>query len=169
MFGQAIGKTMPHGYAGSYSRQPDTIIDTHPLEGTDNVTFGAAVVVGTNGAVKAVSGSSTAADFIGIALREVKSATDYLNQNTGAYVPTDAVAVLKRGCANVICQNGTPAFDGAVYMRIAANASYPNAVIGGFEATADGANTVELTNVKWKGAADVNGVAELRILTTTHA
>lgn len=169
MFGQAIGKTMPHGYAGSYSRQPDTIIDTHPLEGADNVAFGAAVVVGTNGAVKAVGGSNTAADFIGVALREVKSATDYLNQNVGKYVPNDAVAVLKRGCANVICQNGTPAFDGPVYMRIAANASYPNAVIGGFEAAADGANTVELTNVKWKGAADVNGVAELRILTTTHA
>jgi hypothetical protein len=54
-------------------------------------------------------------------------------------------------------------------MRVAANASYPNAVVGGFEAAADSTNSVKLTNVKWKGAADANGVAELRILTPLHA
>ena len=32
MKGQVIGKTMPHGYAGSYSRQADMIVDTHPCE-----------------------------------------------------------------------------------------------------------------------------------------
>lgn len=168
-FVQAIGKTMFHGFAGSYSRQPDTIIDTHPLGGTDIVPFGQAVVADGNGTLAKVGGSATAADIIGIALRETKSATDYLNQSVGAYAPGDAVPVLKRGCANVFCQNGTPAYDGAVYVRIAANASYPNAVIGGFEAVADGGNTIELTNFKWKGAADVNGIAELRILTATHA
>lgn len=168
-FVQNIGKTMPHGFAGSYSRQPDTIIDTHPLAGSANIAFGLAVVPGTAGAVAPVSGTTTAAQFLGIALRETKSAVNYLNQSEGAYVPGDAVPVLKRGCANVICQNGTPAFDGAVYLRIAANSSYPNAVVGGFEAAADGANSVQLTNVKWKGTADANGVAEVRILTTLHA
>ena len=81
----------------------------------------------------------------------------------------DAVPVIKRGCVNVICQNGTAAVDGDVYLRITANASYPNAVVGGFEAAADSTNTVKLTNVKWKGAADANGVAEIRILETLHA
>ena len=33
MTNQIIGKSMFHGYAGSYSRQPDTIIDTHPAGG----------------------------------------------------------------------------------------------------------------------------------------
>ena len=33
MNGQVIGKTMPHGYAGSYARQPDSVIDTHALAG----------------------------------------------------------------------------------------------------------------------------------------
>ena len=168
-FVQTIGKTMLHGFAGSYSRQPDTIIDTHPLAGDANLAFGLAVVPGTAGAVAPVSGSSTAANFLGIALRETKSATDYLNQGAGAYVPGDAVPVLKRGCANVLCQNGTPAFDGTVYVRIAANNAYPNAVVGGFEAAADGANTIALTNVKWKGTADANGIAEVRIMTTLHA
>lgn len=168
-FVQNIGKTMPHGFAGSYSRQPDTIIDTHPLAGTAALPFGQAVVAGAAGAVVPVGGTSTAADFLGIALRETKSATTYIQQGEGAYVPNDAVPVLKRGCANVICQNGTPAYDGTVYLRIAANASLPNAVVGGFEAAADGSNSVALTNVKWKGTADANGVAEVRILTTLHA
>lgn len=164
---QVIGKTMLHGYAGSYSRQPDTIIDTHPAGGA--IAFGQGVVYGTAGAVTVPGSSADAADFVGIALRETKSATSYLSQNEGSYVANDAVPVLKRGCANVICQNGTPALDGDVYLRIAANASIPGAVVGGFEAAADGANSVKLTNVKWKGAADANGVAEVRILTTLHA
>ena len=50
-------------------------------------------------------------------------------------------------------------------MRIKPNTSaYPNAVVGGFEAVADSTNSVKLTNAKWRGPADVNGVAELSIL-----
>ena len=51
MRGQTIGKTMPHGYAGSYSRQPDMIVDSHPLEGKVSVAFGQAVIYGTAGAI----------------------------------------------------------------------------------------------------------------------
>ena len=166
MRNQIIGKTMLHGYAGSISRQPDTIIDTHPAGGA--IAFGGAVVY-SNGAVVTPGASATAADFVGVAVRETKSATNYLNQNEGSYVQYDAVPVLKRGCVNVICQNGTPALDGTVYVRVAANASIPGAVVGGFEAASDGANSVALTNAKWKGGKDGNGVAEIRILTTLHA
>lgn len=167
MANQIIGKSMFNGFAGSYSRQPDTIIDSHPAAGA--IAFGQGVVYGANGAVAVPGDSATAAQFVGVAVREVKSATSYLDQNTGSYAQYDAVPVLKRGCVNVICQNGTPALDGAVYLRVKANGSKPDAVVGGFEAAADGTNSVALTNVKWKGAADANGVAEIRILTTLHA
>ena len=153
--GQNIGKTMTNGFAGSFSRQPDTIIDTHPLGGSAALAFGSAVVLGTGDAVVAVGGSSVAADFVGVALRETKSATNYLSQNVGAYNPGDAVPVIKRGCVNVFVQKG--------------NASYPNAAVGGFEAAADSTNTIKLTNVKFKGAADANGIAEIRILEPLHA
>lgn len=166
MVNQIIGKSMFHGYAGSFSRQPDTIIDTHPAGGA--IPFGGAVVY-SSGAVVPPGASATAADFVGVAVRETKSATNYLDQNKGSYVQYDAVPVLKRGCVNVICQNGTPALDGTVYVRIAENASIPGAVVGGFEAAADGANSVALTNAKWKGGKDGNNVAEIRILTTLHA
>ena len=120
--GQVIGKTMPHGYAGSYSRQADMIVDTHPCEA--GIAFGAPVVLGTTGAVKAWEAASTAAKFVGVAVREVKSAFDYMNQNVGSYRTGDAVPVLKRGCVNVICQNGTPVAGGKVYVRTVKNESY---------------------------------------------
>lgn len=54
-------------------------------------------------------------------------------------------------------------------MRIKVNDSFPNAVVGGFEAVADSENSVKLTNAQWAGAADANGIAELRILTMLNA
>ena len=167
MRGQVIGKSMPHGYAGSYARQADMVVDTHPVEKA--IAFGAPVVFGTAGAVKPWEASSEAANLVGVAIREVKSATDYMNQNEGSYRIGEAVPVMKRGCVNVICQNGTPAPGGKVYIRTVKNESYPNAVVGGFEAAADTGKNVELTNAQWKGNADANGVAEMRILTILNA
>jgi hypothetical protein len=163
MRNQIIGKTMFHGYAGSFSRQPDTIIDTHPACGA--IAFGGAVVY-SNGAVTAPGASATAADFVGVAVRETKSATNYLDQNEGSYVQYDAVPVLKRGCVNVICQNGTPALDGTVYVRVAENASYPDCVISGFEASSDSTNTIQVSNIEWTtGVIDSNLITEVTVKT----
>lgn len=169
MRGQTIGKTMPHGYAGSYSRQPDMVVDSHPLEGDAAIVFGQALIYGTAGAVVPFGADGTADKFVGVAAREIKSATDYQSQNTGEYQPGEAVPVFKRGRINAICQKGTPAIGGKVYVRTKANESYPNAKVGGFEAEADTTNTVELTNAQWRGSADANGVAELSILTMINA
>lgn len=168
---QNIGTAMPHGFAGSYARQPDMIVDTRPAGGTEQIAFGMALKYDANGAVAVMGAGSTAAQFVGVAARELKSALNYLEQGAGAYAPKDAVPVFMRGCVNVRCQNGTPKLGGAVYVRVAANASLPNAVVGGFEAAADStaANTVQLTNCQWAGPADTNGVAELRILTVNNA
>lgn len=165
MKGQVIGKTMPFGFAGSYSRQPDMVVDSHPLSGSTDVIFGQALVYGPNGEVVLVSDTTTAEQFVGVAAREIKGATNYLDQGTGAYHPGEMVSVFKRGRINVLCQNGAPAFGGDVYVRVKTNESYPNASVGGFEAVADSTNSVKLTNAKWRGSADANGVAELSILT----
>lgn len=164
---QVIGKTMPHGYAGSYARQPDMIVNTRPAGGTEQIVFGAPLVYDANGAVVPMGAGGTADQFVGVASREIKSALNYLDQNVGAYAPGEAVPVFQRGCINVKCQNGTPKLGDDVYVRVTANASIPTAVVGGFEAVADStaANTVKLTNCKWAGPADANGIAELRILT----
>ena len=170
--GTVIGKTMANGFAGSYSRQPDMIIDTHAAGGTIN--FGRPVVDLSGKTVDIPTyllqvSTLAASDFQGVAVREVKSATNYADQSTGAYAEGEAVPVMKRGRVNVKCQKGTPAYNGDVYVRVEANASYPNAVVGGFEAAADSTKTVKLTNAKWRGAADANGIAELSILTQINA
>lgn len=165
---QVIDNGMNHGFAGSFSRQPDMVIDTHPLGGSDSVLFGTPLVY-NDGKVVPFAASNTAADFVGIASRQIKSATNYLNQNEGAYHPLEATSVFKHGCINVLCNVGTPALGGKVFIRTVANASIPTGKVGGFEATADGANTIELVNCEWRGSKDTNGVAEIRIKTINRA
>lgn len=164
---QNIGAAMPHGYAGSYARQPDMIVTTRPAGA--ELVFGAAVKYNAAGAVVPMGAGDAASAFVGVAAREVKSALSYLDQNVGRYAEKEAVPVFQRGAINVICQKGTPKLGGAVYIRIAANESYPTAAVGGFEAEADSANTVQLANCQWAGPADAGKVAELRILTMTNA
>lgn len=165
---QVIGATMTAGFAGSYARQPDMIVNTRPAGGSAPIHFGAPLKYdGTN--VVQMGASAEAAQFVGVAAREIKSALTYLEQSTGQYAPGDPVSVFQRGSIQVYCQRGTPALGGAVYVRITANGSYETAVVGGFEAEADSANTVQLTNCQWGGPPDANGIAELVILTRLNA
>ena len=158
---QSIGLSMSHGFAGSYARQPDMIVNTAPLGGTVPVTFGTPLVRGDGGAVIPMGSGNTGNEFIGVAGKEVKTATQYNGQSVGTYTPGEAVSVFQRGNINVKCQKGTPVIDGTVYVRVTASGNY---VVGGFEAEADGTNTVALSNAQWGGPADGNGVAELRIV-----
>ena len=169
IYPQNIGKTMNHGFAGSYARQPDMIVGTRPAGGTEQLVFGVPLKYDEKGAVVLFGTGSAAEDFVGVASREVKSSLNYLDQGVGSYAPGEAVSVFQRGCINVKCQNGTPALTEKVYVRVAENASIPTAVVGGFEAAADGANSVELANCQWAGPADANGIAEIRIMTIQNA
>ena len=157
---QTIGLNMSHGFAGSYARQPDMIVNTAPLGGTEIIPFGTPLVRGENGAVLPMGTGNTGNQFIGVAGREVKSPAEFFSQSVGQYAPEEAVSVFQRGCINVKCQKGSPSIDGTVYVRVTASGNY---VVGGFEAEADGANTVALSNAQWNGPTDSNGVAELRI------
>lgn len=157
---QVVGKEMSHGFAGSYARQPDMIVNTAPLGGDAAIPFGTPLVRGADGAVVPMGTGNTAGQFIGVAGTEVKSQTEFFRQSIGQYAPGEPVSVFQRGCINVKCQKGTPAIDGTVYVRVAVSGSY---AVGGFEAEADGTNTVALLNAQWGGPADGNGVAELRI------
>lgn len=165
---QVIGTTMTAGYAGSYARQPDMIVNTRVAGGEANIPFGAPLVYST-GSVVQMGASATAAQFVGVAGREIKSSLSYLEQSPGEYAPGDPVSVFQRGSINVFCQRGTPALGGTVYVRITYNSTYQTAQVGGFEAEADSSNTVALTNCQWGGAPDANGIAELVILTRNNA
>lgn len=43
---QTIGLNMSHGFSGSYARQPDMIVNTAPLGGTEIIPFGTPLVRG---------------------------------------------------------------------------------------------------------------------------
>lgn len=83
-----------------------------------------------------------------------------------AAAPTSGVIdVLEDGFIMVKCNDfaaNPPSRTAPVTVRIAATSG--NRIQGGFHALADGANTVTITNARWNGVADANGIAELRLL-----
>lgn len=165
---QTIGLQMTAGFAGSYARQPDMIVNTRAAGGSANIPFGAPLVY-SGGEVVQMGASATAAQFVGVAGREFKSSLSYMEQSPGQYAPGDAVSVFQRGSIQVRCQRGTPALGGTVYVRTTYNESYSSAQVGGFEAEGDSGKVVALTNCQWGGAPDANGIAELVILTRLNA
>lgn len=169
MSGKTIGLNLNNGFAGSYARQPDMIINTHPnVESSANIPFGHALMVGTGG-VQLPTASLTSATFAGVASRQVQSQLNYASQNdAGAYKPNDPVSCFQRGRINVLCNTGTPALNGNVYVAIKASTGV---AIGDFTATEGTLNTdtILLSNCKWGGAKDANNVVELVILKADNA
>jgi len=170
MPGKVIGKSLNLGYPGSVSRSADAIITARMIRDTDTeeIAFGEAVVLNSDNTYSKFGADGTADAFVGVAVREVKQSTDYFSEQ-GTYKPGQPCDVLERGSVTVFCNVGTPTAGGAVHLRIVENPSFPNGVVGGFEAAADGANTIKLPGVKWKtGKTDTNKVAEITILSRNN-
>lgn len=175
MPGSVIGKELNLGYAGTVSRSADTIITPKIVksviqekkETAESILFGEPVILNDDNSYSRFGANGTAAAFAGIAVREIKQATDYYSAS-GEYLPNEVCDVLNRGSIMVLCNNGTPTAGGKVYIRIKENVSFPNGVIGQFEAVADGDNTIEIPNLKWTtGKLDANKIAEVTVLTRT--
>lgn len=171
MSGKAIGISLNYGYPGNYARTPDDIVASRLLnETSEAIPFGSAVCINSDNTYSAVKDSSTAADIAGIALRVVKQAISYNEQNYTEYKPGEYMSVLERGAATVVCNVGTPKANGKVYVRIKKNVGIANGVVGGFEATADTGNTIEIPNMRWtNGSMDANRVCEVTLLTRASA
>lgn len=169
MSGKTIGRQLNNGFAGSFARTPDMIITTRPAEGND-ILFGKALIKGTGSNVKLADATTTMANFVGIAGKEVKTVFDYNNQD-GVYKEGEAVSVFQRGSVNVICANGAPSIGSPVYIAITTSA-FTDAKVGDICAEVEGnENTdyIKLTNAQWGGIADANGIAELVLLTRANA
>lgn len=171
MPGSAIGTELNLGYAGTVSRSIDAIITPRMVKSKKNngveaeapIMFGEPVVLNPDNTYSRFGATGTAASFAGIAIREVKQATDYYAA-CGSYIPSEICDVIERGSVTVLCNAGTPTAGGKVYIRVK-NSSNANGVIGQFEAAEDGTNTIEIPNLKWKtGKLDKNKVAEITII-----
>lgn len=164
MPGKTIGIMMAVGYPGTQSRSADSIIQNRMA--SNIIKFGHAVKLLATNQWAPVATGDTAAAVAGIAVREVVQANTFDPQSNPDYVANAPCDVMVRGNCTVKCQRGTPEAGAAVYVRITANVNYPNAEVGGFEASADGANTVQVTNIEWTtGVVDADGNAEVTIKT----
>lgn len=164
MPGKAIGISLLSGYAGTQSRTADAIIQNRVAK--NNIAFGHAVVLTNDNKWDNVVEGTTAAQIAGIAVREVVQANTFDPQSNPDYMAETPCDVMVRGNCTVKCQRGTPKSGDAVYVRVKANTTYQDAVVGGFEATADAENTVQVTNIEWTtGVMDANGMTEITIKT----
>lgn len=164
MPGKVIGIAMNVGYPGTQSRQADAIIQNRIANGV--IAFGAPVKLLDTNKWEAIGAGATAADVAGIAVREVVQANTYDPQSNPDYVANMPCDVMVRGNCTVKCQRGTPKAGGTVYVRITANATYQDAIVGGIEASADGNNTIAVTNMEFTtGVMDSNGNVEITIKT----
>lgn len=168
-----IGRTMDHGFAGMYGRQPDHIAITRPNGGSTPIVFGRAVMQSPAdaNAVQAIDSTLTVDNFVGVAKWQVKGQDVFAPatpEDGWFYKPQEAVPVMQRGSINVWCKAGTPVNGGGVHVRMVENAagtSFP----GDFEAAAVTGETLLIPNLQWVGPADSRGVAEVAILSRSHA
>lgn len=180
-------KALNLGFLGNVSRLGERVIAARQvLTTTPNpIYFGSPVIIvpdSTGGTYQSVSdfiagaGAFTAAKFAGVAVRNVKTMLQYTawgnvqNPLIGQFAPGQMAEVLERGSITVQINNGTPVVQGPVFVRILANAGIPAGVVGGFEAVADGTNTVQLTGVVFRtGVVDANNVSEITLLSRVAA
>ena len=164
MPGKVIGTSMNVGYPGTQSRQADAIIQNRVADGA--IAFGLAVKLTAANKWKQIGSGDTAANVAGIAVREVVQANVYNPQSNPDYLDGTPADVMVRGNCIVKCQKGTPTAGSEVYVRFTADDTHPDYLVGGFEAAADGAKTVQVTNIEWTtGVMDSNLACEVTVKT----
>jgi hypothetical protein len=167
MSGKAIGIQMNQGFPGTVAKSGDCVIANKLVGNSANIDFGMPVYADGLGGILLAGALFTMAEFVGIAVRNVKTPEVYNPVPAmGYYAEGQNADVLERGEISVVCNYGTPLPGGAVYVRQTLNGAIPSGTLGGFEATLDGANQILLTNCKWSnGVIDANKVTALTVLT----
>lgn len=157
----AILTRMSQGFPGDVTRQSQSTIEAQI--GVVATPFPAYGVVGkiSAGAFVPFAGAEAATAVYGILVRPYPTQGANASDPLGTAVPktSGVLDVLKRGYVAVKCNNGTPAINGTVYVRVATPSGAK--VIGGFEATADSTNTVVVANAIFTGNQDASGNAEI--------
>ena len=193
----AFGAVFPvlgpnNGFPGNMSRLAERVIVARPLLATTATAVQNGqplVIIPTAGGGDnyqsvtdfiAGGGTLSATSRISIAHREVKTNLVYTTLTTigtpfiNVYQPGELTEAIERGSAvvkfNVTAPATTALSQQAVYIRVAVNAAIPAGIVGGFEAVADGTNTVQIPNIIFRtGYIDGNGVAEVTMLVRSAA
>jgi hypothetical protein len=160
----AIQFRMPAGIPGTLSRSPaQSTVDT--VNVTPAGAQGAFPAYGLGGVIDAVTGNfriAAAGDaaITGILVRPFPTNNSQDGLGTSTPPARGLVDRLKRGFISVLVSGAAqPVKDGPVFCRIQNAAA--GKFIGGFEAAADGVNTVAVAGAYFTGPADASGVTEL--------
>jgi len=157
----AFVSRMPAGIPGTLSRgAAQATVDTV------NLTPNSFTAYGQGGLIDAVTGNfrvPAAGDtaITGVLLRPFPTNSSQDGLGTSTPPAKGLVDRMLRGFVSVLLGGATAAVkDGAVYCRI----QNPSAgkVVGGFEAAADGGNTILVPGGFFTGPADANGITEIR-------
>ena len=150
------------GPVGSISQTDFPLVSPRLVNSTDTISpnFGDPCVLNANNTYSNVAqfiangGTLTGTTPLGVAKETTLVNPYYPNAGgqsmpAGTYAPGTELNLLTRGTINVAINNGTPTGAGQpVYVRVSANGALN--IIGGFEAIADGAHTVQIPNLVFK-------------------
>jgi hypothetical protein len=155
---------MPGGIAGDVTRREHATIVPEIMDATTPVTLYGVPVKLVTGKVKPIaSGDTLSSVAYGLLVRPFPgqvAASEAIGAGTPSIVqPAD---ILKRGYMTVVCNLGTPAKNGIVYVRKTAHdtdtTAYP---IGGIEAAADSSKCEALPGGFFVGTGDADGNVEI--------
>lgn len=153
-FGQVIPVTGPNiGFPGSISRFGERVIASREVVPTaaSNLNFGDPAVTVDNSdggyytsvkdflATSEANAALIAAQFAGMAVREVKTMLTYPAnqapglQQVGYYAPANMADVLERGSGTVVLSVGAPANGAQLYTRVVLNGAVAAGLIGDWE------------------------------------
>ncbi|WP_336037184.1 structural cement protein Gp24 [Acinetobacter pittii] len=146
---------MPSGIPGDISRKAHSTVEAHIAKGS----FGAFGIFGKLTALGFVPLEAADTDVYGLVARSYP--TQSALNGIGAAVPQSGIVhdIMRRGYMTVKCNAGTAKTAGKVYVRVATATELKP--IGGIEAIADGANTIELKNAMFMHDADAQGNVEI--------
>lgn len=154
--GNSILYRMPSGIPGDVSRKSHSTIEAHNTV-AGLTAFGLFGKLNADGKFAPLTSADTATNVYGLIVRSypTQSATNSL----GAAAPVVGFNdVMRRGYMTVKCNAGTAKAGGKVFVRIATGTEAKP--IGGIEAVADAANTIEV-NAMFMHAADASGNVEI--------
>lgn len=147
---------MPSGIAGDVSRKSHSTIEAHQAV-AGFAGFGLFGKLNADGKFAPLAAGDTAANVYGLIVRSYP--TQSASNGLGAAIPSAGFNdVLRRGYMTVKCNAGTAKAGGKVFVRI--NAATELKPLGGIEAVADAANTIEVDAI-FMHTADASGNVEI--------
>ena len=153
---------MPAGIPGDVTRKEHATIEAQDQDSTTPVTLYGVPVKMASGKIKPIEEADGASDVYGFSVRPYPTQAEVNNEGLDVATPSTVLQldILRRGYMTVKVQNGTPAKNGQVYVRIGNSTS--TLLYGGLECAAGSpADCVAITGCKFMGTADDDGNVEI--------